>query len=247
MKKIIIFLIFILITITFVLAQEIEIKGFVNDYSNILNDQEKQQITQIAQSIYDSGTAEYAVVIVNSTQGQDIESYAINLAQGKIGSKEKDNGLLLLVAIQDREYKFEVGSGLEGILNDAKVGRIGRDYLVSNFQKGQYGQGIIEASVAIQNALNQTTNQEITTNQFKQFVYPLIVIIIFIIIFLSFFVGSIIKYSKRKNKHFKTARNALIFFGATRGFKGKGGFGGSGGFGGFGGGGFSGGGSSGRW
>ncbi len=46
-----------------------------------------------------------------------------------------------------------------------------------------------------------------------------------IIIFLSFFVGNIIKYSKKKNKHFKTAKNALIFFGATRGFKGKGGFG----------------------
>ncbi|MCX6711642.1 MAG: TPM domain-containing protein [Candidatus Woesearchaeota archaeon] len=245
MKKILMVIVFILITITFVLAQEISIKGFVNDYSNILSEQEKQQITQIAQSIYDSGKAEYAIVIINSTQGQDIKSYAITLAQGKLGSKEKDNGLLLLVSIEDREYRFEVGSGLEGTLNDAKVGRIGRDYLVPNFQKGQYGQGIIEASQAIQNALNQTANEQVNTNPSQQMITPLIVLIIFIIIFLSFFMFSIIKYSKKKNKHFKTARNALIFFGATQGFKGRGGFGGSGG--GFGGGGFSGGGSSGGW
>ncbi len=246
MKKLIIFLIFILISITLVLAQEVKINGFVNDYVNILNEQEKQELTQIAQSIYNSGKAEYAIVIVNSTQGQDIESYAINIAQGKLGSKEKDNGLLLLVAIQDKKYRFEVGSGLEGTLNDAKVGRIGRDYLVPNFQQGNYGQGIIKASQAVQNALNQTINEQINTSS-KQLITPLVIIIIFVIIIFSFFIFNIIKYSKKKNKHFKTAKNALIFFGATRGFKGKGGFGGSGGFGGFGGGGFSGGGSSGRW
>lgn len=247
MKKLIL-LNLILITLVSVFAEEIAIKGFVSDYSNILTNEEKQQITQIAQSIYTSGKAEYAIVIVNSTQGQNIEDYAIKLAQGKLGNPEKDNGLLLLVSVLDRQYRFEVGSGLESTLNDAKVGRIGRDYLVPNFKQGNYGKGIVEASVAIQNALNQTTNEEVNTKQSQQLITPLVVLIIFVIIIISFFMINIIKYSKKKNKHFKTARNALIFFGATRGFKGKGGFGGSGGFGGFGGGGgFSGGGSSGHW
>jgi uncharacterized protein len=232
----------LILSLNYISAQEI--KDFVNDYVHILNETEKQEITQIAQSIYDSGAAEYAIMIINSTQGKSIEDYAINIAQGKLGSEEKDNGLLLLIATQDREYRFEVGSGLEGILNDAKIGRISRDYLVPNFKQQQYGKGIIEASTAIKNTLNQTNDQR-TTNQ-NNSIYPLIVLIILIVIFLSFIIFNIIKYSKKKNKHFKAARNASILFGPTI-FGGKGSGGSSGGFGGFGGGGFSGGGSSGHW
>src|SRR3989338_6188279 len=90
-----------------------------------------------------------AVVIIPSLEGRDIEGYAFELANDKLGSKETNNGLLLLISITDRKYRFEVGRGLEPIFNDAKIGRIARTYLVPAFQEEQYGQGIINAMNSI--------------------------------------------------------------------------------------------------
>src|SRR5262245_58319789 len=106
------------------------IQGFVNDEADLFTPEEEQAIIAIAQEIYNSKAAQYAVVTTPSLENQDIESYSIQLAQGKLGDTELDNGLLLVIAPNERLYRFEVGSGLEGTLNDARVGRIGRTYLV---------------------------------------------------------------------------------------------------------------------
>ncbi|HAS73149.1 MAG TPA: hypothetical protein DCS67_03295 [Clostridiales bacterium UBA8960] len=88
--------------------------------------------------------AQIVVVTVESLNGQDIESYARGLFnQWGIGDAQKNNGLLLLIAYGDRQSRIEVGYGLEGALNDAKTGRIQDDYLIGNFQAGDYDEGVV--------------------------------------------------------------------------------------------------------
>ena len=82
----------------------------MNDHANILGD-EKQQIEQVAQQLYDADLAQIAIVTIDSLDGQSIEDVAFKLAEGKLGTQDKDNGLLLLIAVEDRAYRFEVGRG----------------------------------------------------------------------------------------------------------------------------------------
>lgn len=239
-------IIFLIIFIIPFANSAVEIKGFVNDYADIIDDNSEQELNNILKQLYDTNTAQYSIVTINSLEGQDIESYSLNLAQGKLGDKEKNNGLLLLVSLEDRKYRFEVGRGLEYILNDAKVGRIGRYYLVPNFQEGDYNKGILEASLAVKSILigdNESeyyvTGEEYDEEQIRAAFFSLL---IFLIIFSNLFIF-IARRRKFKNKYFDAAAAAIIIFGG----RGRGGFGGSGGFGGFGGGSFGGGGASGGW
>ncbi|MBU0615617.1 MAG: TPM domain-containing protein [Nanoarchaeota archaeon] len=243
MKKQCFWLIIVLLLGSFVSA--VEISGLVNDYAGVLSSSERTELESVLKQIYDSGESQYAVVTIKSLEGQDIESYSLNLAQEVLGDKEKNNGLLLLVAIDDRKYRFEVGRGLEGIFNDAKIGRIGRQYLVDNFRAGEYGKGIIEASKAVRSVLlgdvedayyvdDSVSQEEVLISYLPN--------IIFLFIMLLFIFSAARKRGKHKDRFFDAAVGAMILFGG-----GRGGGGGGGGFGGFGGGGFGGGGAGSGW
>jgi uncharacterized protein len=233
-------------------SQEISASGFVNDYANVITPEYRTQIDSVLKELYDKDIAQMSVVTIDSLNGQDIESYAINLVQGKLGTTGKNNGLLLLIVVNDRQYRFEVGRGLEAQLNDARVGRIGRMYLQPNFRTGNYGKGIYDASLQVRNILSTNTTQEnggnaqVTIQQNVRYIIFLIAIL-FIIATIAISTRMIDKENKVKDKYFNAALMAGMMFGrGGRGGFGGGGFGG-GGFGGFGGGGFSGGGASGRW
>ena len=94
-------LIFSMISAT--VYSEAEIKVFVNDYANIISPEYKTQIESVLKKVYNSKVAEFSIVTIDSLNGQDIESYSLNLAQGKLGDKEKNNGLLLLVAVSEKK------------------------------------------------------------------------------------------------------------------------------------------------
>ncbi|MBN1155980.1 TPM domain-containing protein [Candidatus Woesearchaeota archaeon] len=239
-----IFFVIAIILLSSAYADTIKINGFVNDYANIIPPVDEEKLEQVLKAIYDSEVAEYSIVTVKSLDGKDIESYSIGLAQGNLGDKEKNNGLLLLVAVDDRLYRFEVGRGLEATLNDAKVGRIGRQYMVENFRNNEYGKGILEASLAVESVLLGKTESEFyVKDEPKQ--SPLGTIISLIMFFWLFsIIMRLLHSKKKKDRYFGAAMTALWLFGPRGG---KGGFGGTGGFGGFGGGGFGGGGASGGW
>jgi uncharacterized protein len=230
-------------------AQEIKISGYVNDYANVISPEYKSQIDEILGNLYKKDISQFSVVTIKTLNGQDIESYTYNLANGVLGNKEKNNGLLLLVAIDDHKYRFEVGRGIEPILNDAKIGRIGRVYLTPNFKNNDYGKGIYEAASAVNMILlNGTITADITQNDFTS--KPIFIIIFFVLIFLIPIITKIwaakrlVKDIHDKNYFNAGMMAALLLSGRGRG--GSGGFGG-GSFGGFGGGSFGGGGSSGGW
>jgi len=237
------FAVWMLFLILVVPVSSQKIDGFVNDYANVLSEQNEAMLSGTLEQIFRSGQVQYSIVIINSLEGEAIESYSLRLSQGNLGDKEENNGLLLLVAIDDKKYRFEIGRGIEYILNDAKAGRIGRQYLVPNFQNGDYTRGIIQASLAVKSVfLNETDSTYYVSNAPQRKVNMgslLYSIFIFIFIFSSFIPS--FNNKRRRNRYFNAATGAIILFGGGR----RGG--GQGGFGGFGGGGFGGGGASGGW
>lgn len=130
-----------------------EYTGYVNDYAGILTDW-KPQIEELITAIEKETTAEIAVVTIDSLEGRGLEEYSLEIAQTwGIGKEDTDNGLLLLISVKDKKYRFETGYGLEGTLPDARTGRIGRQVLTPYFQQGRYGQGVLEALKEIKGLL----------------------------------------------------------------------------------------------
>lgn len=153
MKKTTLLLIFLLL-IPPVLAVP-EYKGYVTDNANILGEW-GLQIEKLCKEIEKNTTAEIAVLTIDSLEGMPIEEYSLNTArEWGVGKKETNNGLLLLIAYKDRKYRFETGYGLEGVLPDAKTGRIGRNILTPYFKQNRYGQGVHEAIKEIQGIIKQ--------------------------------------------------------------------------------------------
>ncbi len=110
-------------------------KGHVNDLANIIPDDREAVLEQSLRDYEARTTIEMAVVTTPSLEGQAIEEYSIALArEWGIGKKGADNGVLVLIAPNDREFRVEVGSGLEGDLTDADSGIMAREILVPAFR-----------------------------------------------------------------------------------------------------------------
>jgi uncharacterized protein len=124
---------------------------FVNDFANVLSNQTKQEIYNISRTVEEKTTAQLVVVTVPNMNGDYIESYAnILFNRWKIGSKEKNNGVLLIVAKEERKIRIEVGYGLEGAINDAKAGRILDKYAVTPLKEDNYDTAIIDSVKQLQ-------------------------------------------------------------------------------------------------
>lgn len=116
----------------------------VVDYAHVIDPETKRKLESIYVNLKQRADIEFAVVTVDTTGGRDIFEYSLDLYRGwGIGSKTND-GFLLLVAVKDRKYYTQVGYHLEGDLNDGLVGEIQRKYLVPQFKKGNYSQGIYD-------------------------------------------------------------------------------------------------------
>ncbi len=240
-------------------------KAFVTDNANIIDPVYKDKITQLAQNIEKETTVEIAVVTVESLEGESKEMYAEKLFRQPpgIGKKDINNGLLILVAKQEREYRFEVGYGLEGTITDSMKVNIGDRIIVPNFRNDEYGKGIYDAMVVIQGLLRgneeiisqysmqqtpQTDNQELPGWILFVFFAIVVLAVIFIAISAKENTGGWTYgggyYGGRRRSGWESGGGFGGGFGGGRS-SGGGGFGG--GFGGFGGGRSGGGGFGGKW
>lgn len=142
---------FLLFVVLPALAQEFpKPTGFVNDFAQILSSETRRTLDADLVSFERETTVEIAVVTVESLEGTTIEDYAVRLFEDwKIGKKEKDNGVLLLVAPAERRVRIEVGYGLEPVLTDAKAGRIIREKITLEFKKDNFDKGIVDSVEAI--------------------------------------------------------------------------------------------------
>lgn len=128
--------------------------GFVVDQANIIDSSTEARITARLGALQATSTSEIAVVTVSSLEGYTIEEYSTGLfAYWGIGQEKKDNGVLLLIAPEEREVRIEVGYGLEGALTDLESSQIIDSVLVPSFKKEQYSEGIEEATNAIITAI----------------------------------------------------------------------------------------------
>ncbi|MCX6715420.1 MAG: YgcG family protein [Candidatus Taylorbacteria bacterium] len=124
--------------------------GYVNDFANIIGPTERSALETNLKDLEDSTGAQVAVVTVPSLDDETVETYAVKLfAEWGIGNKEKDTGLLILVAPTERKVRIEVGYGLEGTVTDLQSGNIIRDVMTPAFKEGNYAEGISGAVEAV--------------------------------------------------------------------------------------------------
>jgi len=121
--------------------------GFVNDFAGVLSAEQKQQLEQKL-SGYEKGTTnEISIAIIKSLDGDTVENFTANLFQDwGIGKKGKDNGVLVLVATEDRQMRIEVGYGLESDLTDAQSSWIINNQMVSAFKNNDFYGGLNAAT-----------------------------------------------------------------------------------------------------
>lgn len=218
---------------------------WVHDEANILSESTKAQLESALKAERDSTSNQIAILIIPSLNGELLEEYSLRVSeQWGLGQKSKDNGVLLLIAIEDRLVRIEAGYGLEGVLTDAVSSRINRNEIAPRFRQGNYDEGVKAGVVAIMQAIKgEYKNDEPTIRKKSSRRSPLGTLLILIII--------IIIASRRG----RGGRGGGGYWSSGSGWVGPmGGFGGSSGssswgsgsdFGG--GGGFGGGGSSDSW
>lgn len=216
--------------------------GYVTDEANVLSAESRQKIESLLGRFESAGAIQIAVVTVPSLDGDSVDAVAAKLFQKwGIGQKGSDNGVLFLIAPNERRMRIEVGYGLEGDLPDALSGRI-LDQVVPRFKAGDMEGGIWTGTVLICQVLAQKKNIDLEnfddlqrTAPIKQKATALEKLIFFVVIIFFGFIFI-------KNPWLAV----YLLMSAGRGGGGGGGFGG-GGFGGFGGGMSGGGGSSRGW
>ena len=219
-------------------------QGFITDNASVISSADQNTITQLITELKNKTTAEIAVVTVKTVTPETIQSFSMKIFdQWKIGEAKKDNGVLLVVAIEDHQAHITTGYGVEGFLTDALCNRIVMEVMAPSFKAGQYSKGILDGVDAIVSLVAKEYQIEITGHEkdvlkaksprddARIFIIVLVIIVI------------LIRISQRSGSRFGGGIGSGGFGGG--GF-GGGGFGG-GSFGGFGGGSSGGGGGGGNW
>ncbi|HEY0609947.1 MAG TPA: TPM domain-containing protein [Chitinophaga sp.] len=125
----------------------------VNDLAGVLLRQEADDLERKVTAYNDSTSTQIAIVTVKTVGDYDISETALKILRDwGVGSKEKNNGLVILAAIEDRKVRIETGYGLEGAVPDAIANRIIDQIIVPNFREGHYYQGLDQAVNAIEKA-----------------------------------------------------------------------------------------------
>ena len=144
---------------------------YVNDFVGVLSTDEVATLDEICYELDRYNSDELAIVIVNTTMPTGIDVFASEtfVANG-IGKEGLDNGVMILVSTEEALWRIEVGYGLEGILNDAKVGAIGRDNLEPYLSQGDYYSGIFYTVGSIIDAVTSDPGQH-AGNKYPVFGY----------------------------------------------------------------------------
>lgn len=259
MKKIIILSLLVLLTF-FGYAQEFPAKPntLVNDYTNTLSNEQKQSLERKLVAFDDSTSSQIAVVIIKSVGDYDINDYTQKLGRAwGVGGKDKNNGVVLLVAMGDRKLSIQTGYGVEGALPDIYTKRIIENDIKPFFKSNDYFAGIDAGTDSIIKLIKgeyKNDNPKAKSKGSKGGAGIIVIIIIIVIVIILRRGGGGGGSQVIGGRGVADALFWSMLLGGGRGSDGGGfggGFGGGssggGGFGGFGGGSFGGGGSSGSW
>jgi uncharacterized protein len=240
------------------------LKGAVNDFANIIDASSETELTRRINSLMNASGDVVVIATVPNIEGfMDINEFKVKLFENAgrgIGQKGRDNGLLIVVAVAERQIGIEVGYDLEGFITDGMAGSVIRERIRPEFRSGNYGAGLINGTTALINRIAEgrgVTLRDVPTSprppqRPRVTVVPSCwpILLLFIILMLS-------NRGRRRRRRYwgRSGWSSGVgpfgggfggFGGGFGGFGGRGGFGG-GGFGGFGGGRSGGGGASGGW
>ena len=142
-----------------------ELTQAVNDFANVIDAQEEQQLDQIIRSLQAaSGDVVVVATIPTVEPYADIRAYAVELFENRgrgIGDSSKDNGALILLALKERRVWIEVGYGLEQWITDGFAGETSRDYMVPEFRNGRFGAGLLRGTTRIIQRIADGRNVEL--------------------------------------------------------------------------------------
>jgi uncharacterized protein len=233
-----------------------ELTAPVNDFAQVIPAEYERQLDDLSRTLLAASGDTIVVATVDTFQPYaDLPSYAVKMFenQGKgIGQKGKDNGLLVVLAVQDRAVRIEVGYDLEGIITDGFAGETSRETMVPFFRNGDYGGGLLAGTARLAQRIAQARN--VTLENVPQPAAPVqpsiggdIPWIVFLIIAMVIWnmIGSIVRPRGRRRRRWNSHVGPFgAGYGGWSGGR-SGGFGG--GFGGFGGGRSGGGGGGASW
>ena len=242
----------------FQIPEKPQLETSVYDYINLLSESQKNSLEQKLIRYSDSTSTQIVMAIIRSTEGENITYLGAQWGQKwGIGQAGKDNGILVLLAKDDRKIAINTGYGVEGSLTDAMSRRIIENVIIPQFKQDDYYSGLNNGADAIFQVLNGEFQEDRTFDDNPGFPFEAFLpIIIFIVILI------ILSSRNRRNKGGRGGgkKSGLDLWdiiilsnmgrGGFGGGRSGGGFGSSGGggfSGGFGGGGFGGGGASGGW
>jgi uncharacterized protein len=162
-----------------------ELRSPVTDLTQTLTATQQQSLESMLRSYETRKGSQIAVLLVPTTQPETIEQYSIRVVeQWKLGRKKIDDGVLLLVAKNDRAVRIEVGYGLEGVLTDAVTSRIIRNVIAPQFRQGDFYQGISDGltriiELADGEALPSGSGSTATAHD-KNFPWPFVIFVVLI-------------------------------------------------------------------
>ncbi len=236
----------------------------VTDYAGTLSTSEQDQLERKLEDFDRATSTQIAVVIMKSIGGYDINDYAVQLGNkwGIKGEQGKNNGMLVLLAMDNRKVSIQIGYALEGVSPDILTKHIIEEDMIPNFKQGDYYAGLDKGTSTLMSLATGEFSAKEYVSRGEKFPWFIFLIIFFIIIVsMVAQVSRVSKYAHTNHIAFWAAWFLLAqmrrkqrgtwgnFSSGSGRFGGWGGSGGGGfrGFGGFGGGGFGGGGASGSW
>lgn len=143
--------------------------GYVQDFAHVVSNDTKEELNELSKKLEIATGAQIYILTVDSLGGMDAATYGTKIVRSwGIGSKEKNNGVLILASFgeaeDDRDLHITVGQGLEGALPDAKIGRILDEYMVPNLKAGNYNAAFSSAYKLIYNIVAEEYNWDGTVD-----------------------------------------------------------------------------------
>lgn len=128
----------------------LKVTNYINDYANLVSDGTEEYLNSLGQELEDATGSQVVFITLDSLNGADIREVAYKTFNYyKLGDSEKNNGILFIVSIQDKLRYMEVGVGLEDVITDISSQHLQKDYLVPDFQKGNYEEGLRKLYIAV--------------------------------------------------------------------------------------------------
>jgi uncharacterized protein len=137
---------------------------YAQDYGDVLSRETENRINRLSTELHSRTRAQIAVVTIASLEGETVEDYSLALfRKWGIGDRKLNNGVLILVAVAEKKARIEVGYGLEGALNDAKVGRILDEFMRPGLEAGDFNGAVANSYQAVLQEVATEYQQQLKT------------------------------------------------------------------------------------